>query len=117
MTQTTPLLSREQRAAQIWSVLVYAASHRQIVTYGVLAKVIGVPTAALGQLLKPVAELCGARGLPSLTAIVVSEETGVPGPGFTVAAAVPLEQMKVFRYPWLDLQPPAPSDYLPAGPE
>lgn len=111
MIQSPPLMSREQRAAQIWSVLAYAATHRQIVPYGILAKLIGVPAAALGQLLKPIESLCIARGLPPLTVIVVSDTTGVPGSGFVAAADVPSAQMEVFQHGWLQLQPPTPNEY------
>lgn len=116
MTHTAPSMSREQRAAQIWSLLVYAASHRQILTYGILAKLIGVPTAALGQLLKPIEALCIAHEWPPLTVLVVSDATGVPGPRFIGAADVPAAQMDVFRYEWLELQPPAPNEYLAVAP-
>jgi alkylated DNA nucleotide flippase Atl1 len=54
MPATAPQMSREQRAAQIWSVLAFAASNRQIIAYGLLAKLIGVPRAALGKLLGPI---------------------------------------------------------------
>lgn len=47
-------MNRSERACQIWSVLAWAATHRQSITYGQLAKLIGVPAAGLGRLLEPI---------------------------------------------------------------
>ena len=43
-----------ERAAQIWSVLALAARNRQVLTYPIVSKLIGVPYAGLGQLLEPI---------------------------------------------------------------
>ena len=53
-----PQMSLEIRAAQIWSVLVLAARNRQILTYGLLGKIIGAPPAALGKWLEPIQAYC-----------------------------------------------------------
>ena len=73
------LMTREQRAAQIWAVLAWAAEHRQSMTYGMLAKLTGVPAAALGKLLEPIQSYCIIERLPPLTILVVRQETGLPG--------------------------------------
>lgn len=99
---------------QIWSVLTFAARNRQIVTYSLLAKLIGVPTAALGQLLDPIHAYCSEQGHPALTAIVVSEETGRPGEAFSGVEDVPASQMAVFRKDWTLMQPPTPTDFVAA---
>jgi len=36
-------MEASERALQIWSVLVFAAKHRQVLTYDILSKLIGVP--------------------------------------------------------------------------
>lgn len=115
MKNAEPLMTREQRAAQIWSVLAFTAMNRQILTYGLLAKLIGVPTSALGQLLEPVQAYCLVHGLPPLTALVVSDETGLPGSGFLPAGSLPAAQMAVFRHAWTSRQPPKPAEFAEAA--
>ena len=71
-----------ERAAQIWSVLAWAATNRQVLSYSILGKLIGVPARGLGHLLEPVQLYCLLHGLPPLTILVVSEDTGLPSSGF-----------------------------------
>ena len=104
----------QERAAQIWPVLVLAARNRQILTYDLLGRLIGVPRPALGQLLEPIQSYCLINGLPALTAIVVSESTGLPGTGFIAAADVPAEQAKIFQTDWLSHNPPKPEELAAA---
>lgn len=101
-------MKASERAAQIWPALALAATNRQVLTYGMLAKLISVPTVGLGQLLEPIQSHCLLSGLPPLSAIVVSSETGLPGTGFIAAADVPREQMRVFDFDWLSLGCPTP---------
>ncbi len=107
-------MSREQRAAQLWSILALAAMNRQVLSYGLVAQMIGVPTAALGQLLEPIQAYCLEHSLPGLTSIVVSDESGLPGSGFTAASDLPREQMRVFRERWTERQPPTPAELTDA---
>ena len=95
-----------QRAAQIWPVLTLAARNRQVLTYPILAKLIGVPQHGLTQLLGPIQAYCLAHDLPALTALVVGSDTGLPGAGFAGAPAdVPAEQAKVFATDWPQCPP------------
>lgn len=91
-----------QHAAQIWSVLVWAANCRQTLTYDILGKLIGIPPRGLGQHLEPVQSYCLLNGLPPLTSLVV-REGGLPGVGFTAADAARLPQAhaEVFKFDWL----------------
>ena len=92
-----------ERAWQIWPVLVLAAHNRQTLTYEQLAKMIGVvPPPALGKLLEPIQRYCMSNKLPPLTALVVSKKSGIPKAGFTAATAadVPAAQEQVFDYDW-----------------
>jgi hypothetical protein len=97
-----------ERAAQIWSLLTYAASHRQTITYDLLSRHIGVPRHGLGQLLEPVQSYCLIHELPALTSLVVTEN-GQPGPGFVAVPLedVPAEQQGVFAHDWLAQWPPS----------
>ena len=103
-------MTRSERACQIWAVLAYAASKRQSLTYGQLGKLIGVPAAGLGGLLEPIQSYCLSQKLPPLTVLVVQQETGLPGPGFTAASAQAFDQAQsqVFAYGWLEHGNPQP---------
>jgi hypothetical protein len=107
-------MNTNERAAQIWAVLAWAATHRQTITYSDLGRLIGVPPFALGPRLDPIQDYCLAKGLPGLTSIVVTEQTGRPSHGFTAAEDAQAEQAKVFRYNWLERGTPQPSEF-PAG--
>src|ERR1700722_5354043 len=99
-------MNRFQRAAQIWALLVFAARNRQILSYDLVARAIGVPRTAVGGFLGPIQSYCLADGLPPLTALVVSDRSGLPGIGFIAAQDIPAAQVAVFRHPWLDAQTP-----------
>ncbi len=73
-------------------------------TYGHLSKLIGVPTAGLGQLLEPIQSYCLVSKLPPLTILVVQQESGLPGSGFIGASASEFAkaQMEVFTFDWLE---------------
>jgi len=103
-------MNRSERASQIWAVLAWAAKSRQSLTYGQLGKLIGVPTAGLGPLLEPIQSYCITKGLPPLTVLVVQQESGLPGSGFTGATAsqFPRAQAEVFAKDWLEHGNPQP---------
>ena len=99
-------MKREERAVQLWSVLALAATNRQVLTYDIVAHLTGVVRPSIGDFLRPIQQFCTENQLPPLTALVVSEQTGLPGEGFLAAADVPEAQMRVFQYKWLDMISP-----------
>ncbi len=99
-----------ERAAQIWSVLTLAAKSRQILSYDLLSKLIGVPRPGLGQLLEPIQSFCLLKKLPPLTILVVSADSGLPGSGFIAASDIPREQARVFSFDWFTVGCPAPTE-------
>lgn len=103
-----------ERAAQIWPLLVFAAHHRQTLTYDLLARLIGVPRPALGQLLEPIQSYCLIKKLPALTALVVSGSTGLPGTGFSAAEDIPGMHALVFAHDWLAGLAPKPDELAAA---
>ena len=103
-------MKAEERAAQIWSVLALAARNRQILTYGMVSKLIGVPQQGLGQLLEPIQSYCLVHELPPLTILVVREGTGLPGEGFIAAQDIPATQLQVFAHDWVGRGAPNPAD-------
>jgi len=97
-------MNRAERATQIWAVLAWSATHRQNITYSQLAQVTGAFTGGLGKLLEPIQSYCLLKDLPPLTILVVQQESGLPGSGFTGATAGDLAaaQAKVFSFNWLE---------------
>lgn len=97
-------MTRSERASQIWAVLAWCATHRQNITYGQLAQATGTFIGGLGQLLEPIQSFCLFNSLPPLTVLVVQQESGLPGSGFTGATATDLAsaQAKVFSFNWLE---------------
>jgi len=107
-------MKRDERAAQIWPVLTYAASLRATLTYGRLGELIGAPPVALGDWLEPIQSYCLLQDLPALTVLIVSESDGLPGEGFTGAADVPQAQADVFRHDWRREHVPTPPELAAA---
>ncbi|MCK4998813.1 MAG: hypothetical protein KAS23_04730 [Anaerohalosphaera sp.] len=103
-------MTRSERASQIWAVLAWAAKNRQTLTYGHLSKLISVPTAGLGQLLEPIQSYCLQKKIPPLTILVVQQDSGHPGSGFTGATLDEYAKayMDVFKYDWLKHGNPQP---------
>jgi hypothetical protein len=102
-------MQAHDRAAQIWPLLTYAASHRQTLTYEILGAHIGVPHFALAQLLEPIQSYCLIHELPALTAIVINQ-SGRPGIGFIAALDVPVEQQRIFEHHWTESHVPTPDE-------
>ena len=96
-------MTRSERASQIWAVLAWAASHRQSLTYTQVNQATGAFVGGLGALLEPIQSYCLLNQLPPLTVLVVQQESGLPGSGFTGASAGELAaaQAKVFAFGWL----------------
>jgi len=103
-------MKREERAAQIWPLLTFAASLRATLTYGRLGELIGAPPVALGDWLEPIQSYCLLHNLPALTVLVVSDADGLPGEGFTGAENVPRAQADVFRHDWPRQHVPTPHE-------
>jgi len=59
-------MTANERAAQIWPVLVLAAYNRQILTYRILKKLTGMAAVGLGQCLEPIQSYCLIQDLPQL---------------------------------------------------
>ncbi len=102
------------RALQVWQILIAKAHHRQIITYGILAEMLGFKGAGtLASVLGHIMFYCQQHGLPPLTVIVVNQETGLPGEGL-VGAELNADREKVFQYDWYGLYPPTAEELLEA---
>jgi hypothetical protein len=80
---------REQRAQQLWSILVLAARNRQVLTHEMVAQACGVPAPSIGDFLRPIQQFCSENELPPLTSIIANKATGLPGDGFYDSPADP----------------------------
>lgn len=107
-------MSRFDLTARIWPVLAMAARNRQVLTYDLLGRLIGVPASDLGRLLEPIQSHCILQDLPPLTSIVVSARTGLPGEGFIAAGSLPQAQAETFLFDWLGCPVPSREDYRAA---
>lgn len=108
-------MTRAERATQIWQVLVGAAHHRQLLTYQILAGLIGIGpegkgAGVLAQTLGLIMRYCEANGLPPLTVLVVNKETGQPGKGLRTVQELHTDRERVFTRKWLRMRPPQASD-------
>jgi hypothetical protein len=108
-------MRREERSQQLWSLLALAATHRQILTYDIVAKLTGVVRPGIGDFLRPIQQYCSENRLPALTSIVVSDDSGLPGEGFIAAHDVPAAQARVFRHDWLQRAAPSPEQLAEAA--
>jgi hypothetical protein len=69
-----------ERAELILPHLVDCAKHRRTITYGDLGRKIGVHHRAISRPLGYIRdEICAPRGLPFITALVISQTTEMPG--------------------------------------
>lgn len=106
----------EFRALQIWHILVCAAENRQTLTYKILAGRMGYEKGAhvLSNSLGHVAHYCNLNRLPPLTALVVTQKTGLPGDGIPVEESL-TKRDKVFGCDWFDIIPPTPDELKEAA--
>jgi putative restriction endonuclease len=107
-------MKREERAQQLWSILVLAARNRQILTYDLVAKATGMMTPGIGDMLRPIQQYCTEKKLPALTSLIVNGQTGLPGTGFIASENVPQAQLEVFNEDWLLHKAPSATDFADA---
>ena len=110
------------RALQLWLILICRARGRQTTTFGELAGLIGMAGFAvpIGMFLGPIAAYCLANGLPPLTALVLQAGNGTPPGlvllleqhGLTLAEA----QEAVFDFNRYSIFPPTPVEFGNAPP-
>ena len=103
-----------ERAWQVWPLLTFAATHRQLITYEILGKHTGMHAAGFGPILEHIQSYCLEHGLPPLTALVVSKGTGLPSEGFVAASNVPRAFIEVFDHDWTTVSCPGPDELADA---
>lgn len=93
--------NHEQRAYYAWSELVRAAKERTLLRYTEIGNSIGIHHRAVGFALDPIHRYCIRENLPPLSILVVNE-TGLPGKGFTAWDSDRFDEgcELVFEHPW-----------------
>lgn len=84
------------RVALLRGACVVASWGRSTLLYGDVAPLVGLATQGLGRALDLLSEDCVRRGEPSLAALLVKQETGLAGAGFT--GNDPEEREKCYQY-------------------
>nr|WP_016834607.1 hypothetical protein [Herbaspirillum lusitanum] len=108
----TKNMTREERAMQIWQILIAAAHDRRILTYKHLANHLGFEGAGtMAQMLDYVMRYCAREKLPPLSCLVVNQTTGLPGAGLTSVENLPKEREAVFSHNWYEMYPVQISDF------
>ena len=99
----------------IYQILISAAHNRQILTYELLGKMIGVPARGLAHHLGHLMYYCQREGLPPLTILVVQKESGEPGAGLTTVNIQQLhrDRERVFAHDWYCMKPLTAADLRP----
>lgn len=101
------------RAQQIYMILIGLAANRQTTTYKILSRKLGYKgSGTMQHMLGRIAYWCLENDLPALTALVVNQETGLPGIGIPCEEDLDAERENVFTYDWFDIVVPSP-DELP----
>ncbi len=104
-------MKRSERAIQIWQILISAAHNRQILTYKIVGKLIGMGSGTQSQTLDMIMRYCKRKGLPPLTSLVVKETTGRPGTGLTTVLELDRDRENVFAYNWFAHPPVTIADF------
>ena len=93
----------------MWQALISRASLRQTVPYQALTETIGgqVPPVAAGNYLDLLLTYCREKGLPTISTIVVSMETGQPTVKSKHIYRLYREREKVYNHNWFATMPPS----------
>lgn len=108
-----------ERAIQVWQVLISAAHNRQVLTYEIVADLIGLGqhgkgAIALSTYLGTLMRFCDVHRLPPITALVVRKGVGKPGKGLKTLSQHPdKDRENVFRYEWFKRSPLTFTDLKP----
>lgn len=104
-------MTQEQRALQIWTVLVGCAHRRETILYETLPDLIGFngPPHWLSEALGRVMRYCERRGLPPLTVLAVNQH-GQPSDGLVTSANFDQDRENVYAHHWFRETPLTSAD-------
>lgn len=103
--------SDESRAFQVWLILIGLARNRQTVTYKILGEMLNFKGAGVfAGILDHIRIYCILNDLYPLTALVVNQETGLPGGGLGINDKnLNSAREKIYKYDWYNVIPPTPA--------
>lgn len=107
--------TQEDRACQIWQILVGCARRRETKTYQELAALLGHrQPKVLAKQLGRIMYYCSQNDLPPLTVLIVNKNSGKPGDGLALTADRGKLRERVYQYAWYDVVPPTVEQYAEA---
>ena len=100
-------VNQHQRAAKAWEVLIKVAEKKDFIRYKELGDKIGIHHRTVRFVLAIIQDYCLEYKLPPLT-ILIGDENGMPGKGFTAWDRDNISQGKkeVYNYNWSSIQNP-----------
>ena len=107
-------MTRFQRSAQIWPILVLSARSQKLISYTTVERLTGLPRKAAGLALWPIYHYCTQNQFPVLTSLVISEIDGKPKDGLgdaTDDGAIFTAQARTFVFDWLGQSTPTPEHF------
>jgi len=102
-------INQEQRAFHTWEILIRCAAKNEKITYGELAKKLGLHHRAIRYALGPILEYCLLNELPPLTILIINKGTQEPGQGFFFAWDIENSADgfdKVYNFNWKSISNP-----------
>ncbi len=110
-----PEMTTYERGLQIYQILIGAAHNRQVLTYPIVAELVGVPQQGLANHLEHIMRYCQRNQLPPLTSLVVKTKSGRPGPGLTTITELNEDRERVFEHNWYRMKPLTVDDLQQEG--
>ena len=104
-------MTEHDRAAQLWSLLVFAARNQKILSCHNLEQLTGISQQSVSGCLARIQNYCECHQLPPLTCIVVHEQTGMPSESLMDAKDIFGAQARAFVYDWFARKAPTPEDF------
>ena len=105
-------MTQEERAVQIWPLLVWVAKNQQTITYGQIEKLTGLAAVGVRLPLAVITQYCKRKNYQPLAAVVVNGKKGVPGEGLGLSAKESCKALrKVFEYPYMKKRVPQKTDF------
>jgi putative restriction endonuclease len=101
-------MNQLQYAGRAWPILTRLAASEETITYGELARTLGIHWRSCSLFLAVIQDFCLEEQLAPLTALVVQQSTGKPGEGFIAwdIDDAKTAWQKVYGYHWNDIRNP-----------
>ncbi len=105
-------MTTNERLAQLWALLVETAHAQRVLTYDILAQMVGLPEQAIGCYLRPIHDYCNYHDLPPLTLLALNDTDAPRESEFEQDGDVFGERERIYHFDWFSLKSPQPEDFL-----